>query len=265
LEDDTVNAYTRAAVAALAAIAPITLATLPAGAATTQSEDAAMTRLAVRVLSDASAARAALASNRSGAQTDIRRALAADRALASEARSAGLPQVVPIYAELDDTAFLSSAVKRKAQTTGPQTVRQNVADLTYLAIDLDAARSHLRAAQTALRNENDRAVRDFLAAVGDDLVEQSTIMDLPLVTAREDLSRAQRELKANDRAAAVADLRQASRSLGAYTGNEHGRDVELLAARIDSDATAGSAQRPDFGARVEHWWSSVKSWVAQRT
>jgi hypothetical protein len=223
-----------------------------------------MTRLAVTVLSDASAARVALARKQSGAQADIRRALTADRALASEARAAGLSEVVPIYAEFDDAAVLSDAVKRKSSTAPATTVRANSADLTYLAIDLDAASSHLRAAQTAIRNGNDRAARDSLAAVGSDLVEESVLTDLPLLTAREDLARAQRELKTDDRAAAVADLQQASRSLAAYSKGDHIRGARLLAAQIDTDIAAGAMRPSSLDDRVAHWWTSVKNWFVGR-
>jgi hypothetical protein len=256
-------------VASIAAAAILATTLIPAGAsaATTQSADRKMTRLAVTVISDASAARTALASGKKSgdAVTDITRALDARNALAVQARAAGLPSIVPVYEELDDTAVLTNAVKKNSSShsTPPTVVRANAAELTFLAIDLDKAKAHLDAAKTAIAHANDQAAKDSLAAVGSDLVEESVVTDVPLLTAREDLSRAQHELKSDDQAAAMTDLRQASKSLLSYTKGEHMKDARLLASAIDVDTMRDTARPQSVAAKIDRWWSSVAQWARQ--
>jgi hypothetical protein len=254
----------------LAAVAALATSAIPltASAATTQSEDRTMTRLAAQILSDASAARMALASQKTGgeAETEIDRALNARNQLAAQARAAGLPMIVPIYEELDDTAVIGDAVKQNATAHAPlpTVVRANAADLTYLAIDLDKAKAHLEAAKRAIVYANDQAAKDSLAAVGSDLVEQSIVTDVPLLTAREDLSRAQREIKADNRAAAMTDLHQASQSLLSYTTGDHVADARVLASAIDADTTTNPNAFQTVGSKIENWWSSVAQWARQK-
>jgi hypothetical protein len=85
----------------LAAAAALATSSFPftASAATTQSENRTMTRLAAQILSDASAAQMALASQKTGgeAETEIDRALAARNQLATQARAAGLPMVAVLH------------------------------------------------------------------------------------------------------------------------------------------------------------------------
>jgi hypothetical protein len=232
----------------------------PALAMTTQSDDRAMTKLATEVVSDAMSAHGALSSGKTSVSlSDIDNALVARDKLAGMARSAGLPMVVPVYAELDDTAVLTDAVKNKP----PMTVRGNDAQLTYLAIDLDKAKARLDAAKAAITSHNDQVAKDSLAAVGSDLVEGSVVTDVPLLTAREDLSRAQSELRSNDAKAASVDLRQASKSLREYTTGDHVKDARLLAAEIDA-APVNTASDPTVSQKIENWWSSVKAWFVRK-
>jgi hypothetical protein len=258
--------HTLASIAATTALA-MSVIPLGASAAPSQRNDRTMTRLAATVIADASAAQTALASKKTTgeAESEIDKALDARNALAAQARAAGLPMIVPIYEELDDTAVLSNAVKQatSAHAPPPTVVRANAADLTYVAIDLDKVKAHLEAAKTALAHNNDQAANDSLAAVGSDLVEQSVLTDVPLLTAREDLSRAQRELKADDRAAALADLHQASQSLLSYTTGDHVNDARVLASAIDTDTTNGNAPQ-SIGSKIEQWWSSVAQWAKEK-
>ncbi len=252
--------------AAIAAAFATTLVPAAVRAGTTQQQDRKMTRLAAAIISDSGAAQKALASGDSGTvDADISRALDARNALAAQARAAGLPMIVPIYEELDDTAVLSNAVKQKTGSkTQPAVVRANAADLTFLAIDLDKAEAHLDAARMAVAQKNDQAAKDSLAAVGSDLVEESVLTDVPLLTAREDLSRAQRELSADDRAAAMTDLRQASTSLHEYTTGDHVEDARLLASTIDTEMRRGETPPASVGTKIERWWSSVADWARQK-
>ena len=261
-----------------AALTLITIATQVSQAspvfAASQTRDRTMTKLAAQILSDAGLARTALVSGKTtSGMTDIDGALSARNKLAKVARRSGMAMIVPVYAELDETAVLSNAVKAtkrngapagKSATAEPQTVRGNDAQLTFVAIDLEKAKSHLNAAKLAVTDHNDRAAEDSLAAVGSDLIEDSVITDVPLLTAREDLSRAQAELKVNDRPAATADLRQASKSLSEYTKGGHVEDARMLASTIDAALPLKHQNSSSASTKVENWWSSVKDWFAQK-
>jgi hypothetical protein len=246
------------------ALAGSSLYVSPAAAAMTQRDDRAMTKLAAQIISDAQSGHDALVSGKTGASvTDIDNALDARNKLAAMARTDGASMLVPIYAELDETAVLTDALKKARAKTPAMTVRGNDAQITYLAIDLDKTRARLDAAKTAVSNHNDQAAKDALAAVGSDLVEGSVVTDLPLLTAREDLSRAQAELKSNDSKAAAADLRQASTSLKRYATGDHVKDARILAAEIDSAPLTTTNDRT-ASQKIESWWSSVKNWFAQK-
>jgi hypothetical protein len=62
------------------------------------------------------------------------------------------------------------------------------------------------------------------------LAATAPLTDVPLLTARQDLTLAQRALKSKDLTAASSDLRQASQSLDAYKSSRHSADARRLAA-----------------------------------
>ncbi len=244
--------------------------------AASQTDDRAMTKLAAQILSDAATARTALASGKSASSiADIDKALVARERLAETARRNGMTMIVPVYTELDETMVLSNAVKNAAEkgaavggktgtAGGPQVVRANDAQLTYVAIDLDKTKSRLDAAKLAVTDKNEQAAEDSLGAVGSDLIQESVVTDVPLLTAREDLSRAQAELKANDRPAATADLRQASKSLVEYTKGGHVKDARILASTIDAQTPLKAQSNASAATKIENWWSSVKDWFVRK-
>ena len=254
--------------------------TLLASAAVTSPtvrDDQQMTQLGSQLLQDADHADKALQKNDvSAANKDIDDAMTIRTKLAQEAKADGTSMTVPLYADLDDTEYLSTVGKKtnsssttSASTTParaaaqPMTVQSNVGQITYMAIDLDRTASRLNAAKIAIRNKNDQAAEDSLSAIGSNLVADSVSTDLPLLTAREDLALARTALNAKNSQAAAADLHQASQALNAYAASgPRAADAKKLSGEID--ATAGSTAAPSAVSTqtVDSWWQRVKDWFA---
>jgi hypothetical protein len=254
--------------------------TLLATAATEPSvhDEQQMTQLGSEILKDADNADQALQKNDgSAADKDINDAMTARAKLAQQAKAGGGSMVVPLYADLDETEYLS-AIGKKASANGmssanaasanstpsPLTVKTTVGQVTYLAIDLDKTNSRLSAAKTAIQNKNDQAAEDSLAAIGSNLVETSVSTDLPLLTAREDLALARTALNAKNDQAATADLHQASQALATYAASgPHADDAKKLLGEIDTAAGGHRVSPPSVSTqKVDSWWERVKDWFA---
>jgi hypothetical protein len=249
-----------------------TLAAAPALAAGVAT-DRQMTKLAVSVIEDSQHAAGAVRDHdMRAAGNDIDAALGVRDRLAQLARRSGMSTIVPVYAELDDTAVLSTLVKKHAAETPASTrepagsaalpVRSNIAQITYLAIDLDRAQQRLAAAKLALHDHNNVGAIDSLDAVGSDLIETSVVTDVPLLTARENLALAQRALKTHDSATASADLRAASAALARYTQSAHHAGAQNLAAAINAATPVNRTDDRSVATKIDGWWNSVKAWFA---
>ncbi len=242
-----------------------------AATAPTVHDEQQMTQLGSQLLQDADHADQALQKNDdNAANKDIDDAMIVRSKLAQQAKVDGASMVVPLYADLDDTEYLST-VGKKTTTNGttsanaaaskstplPLTVNSNVGEVTYLAVDLDKTNSRLNAAKIAIRNKNDQAAEDSLAAIGSNLVAVSVSTDLPLLTAREDLALARAAINAKNNQAATADLHEASQALAAYAASgPHAQDAKKLSAEIDATPSSMSTQN------VDSWWERVKDWFA---
>jgi hypothetical protein len=241
----------------------------------TVREDQQMTQSASHLIQDADRADQALQKNDvSAANRDIDDALALRTKLAQEAKADGSSMTVPLYADLDDTEYLST-VGNKSNSTGTQsatatsakgapqsmTVQSNMGQITYLAIDLDKTNSRLNAAKIALRNKNYQASEDTLASIGSNVIAVSVSTDLPLLTAREDLALARTALSAKNNQAASADLHRASQALTAYTASgPRAAEAKKLSAEIDSIAGSTTTPSATLPQTVDSWWQQVKEW-----
>jgi hypothetical protein len=241
----------------------------------TVSDEQQMTKLGTQLLQAADRADRAL-QKRDGTAAigDIDDAIADRAKLAQEAKADGGAMIVPLYADLDDTEYLSRIGKNRTsgaasatattanRAPAPLTVTSNVGQYTYLAIDLDKTNSRLEAAKTAIRNKNDQAAEDSLNAIGTNLVALSVSTDLPLLTAREDLALGRTALNDNDTRVAQADLHQASQALAAYAASgPHAADAKALLGEIDT-ATANTTKPTLSTQTVDAWWERVKDWFA---
>jgi hypothetical protein len=243
-----------------------TLLASAAPMAPTVRDEQQMTQLGSQLLQDADHADGALQKHdETTANRDIDDALAVRTKLAQMTKADGGSMVVPLYADLDDTEYLSTIGKKANMSAGgtsqPLTVKSNVGQVTYLAIDLDSSESRLNAAKIAIRNKNDQAAEDALAAIGTNLVATSVSTDLPLLTAREDLALARTALNDKNNQAAETDLHQASQALTTYAASgRHAADAKQLAGEIDTGL--GKSPTPSAVSTVDSWWNRVKDWFA---
>lgn len=240
----------------------------PALAATPINADRESTGLASQLLGDANAARSALMNDDvATANHDIDEALTARDKMLDLSHANGPATIVPIFSELEDTAVVTPGDAPKpvpaATALMPVTIRSNDARYTYVAIDLNKAKARLDAAKMALQNRNMQAAEDSLAAVGTDLIASSDATDVPLLTAREDLALAQQALQNKELPAASTDLRQASASLKSYDRPGHSADAQRLANEIQTTMPLTAQTAPSAAAKIDAWWSSVKSWFNQ--
>jgi hypothetical protein len=250
----------------LAIAATIAVSTQLAQASTLKA-DRAMTRLAASMVANSEDARQALTLGKLGvADSSIDRALSEQKKMAQIVRTDGTSMVVPIYTELDDTATLANALKvqagRNARGGTGALVRRNAVDVTSVAIDLTKARARLDVARKAIADHNMHTAESSLSAVGSDLIVSSVAANVPLVTAREDLSLAQSAIDRNKPKVAAADLREAATALGRYDNSAHSNDVRSLASTIDAEAPL---TRNDQGAstKIDAWWTSLKGWLSR--
>jgi hypothetical protein len=256
----------------LCALAVATLLTqaTPSSAAESSSiqRDTQSTRLAATLVADADHARQALAANDvTAANADIAQASTAREKLVAMQHSRGASLIVPLYSELDDTSIFADAINSRPAdpaiaTTAPLTALSNVAQVTYVAIDLNKAKARLDAASLAIHDKNDQAAKDALAAIGSDLIIGTDTTDVPLVTAREDLALARTALKSKQTTVASADLLQASSALKRYTNASHSSDAQRLAAEIEASQSPAAQNQSGLSARIGDWWTSVKGWFS---
>jgi hypothetical protein len=266
----TTNIYSTAPVA-LAMLFAAGLGLASRASAAPIDDAARQTRLAAQLLQDAASARRAVVDGSvAAADRDIAEALDARAGMAALAKNAGSSAIVPLYAQLDDTTVISQALERRrsAHATGsgaerPVTVRGNLANLTYVAIDLDKARSRLEAARLALRDHNRQAAEDSLGAIGSDLIVYDDATRVPLLTALQDLELAHRALLADRYGAARLDLRQASEALKTYDASGNGPEARSVAAQIDRSNDLNANDAPTASQKIDAWWESVERWFAR--
>lgn len=253
--------------AALAGIAVVGQLLQAAPALASISADRNSTNLVVHLLSDAKSARLSLIGNdTAAARKDIDSAIAIRAKLVKVLDANGKSPVVQIYTELYENAALSYDFMVPARV--PNQTRAghiHALETTYLAIDLDKAKSRLDAAQHAVYDGDRQSAEMSLAAIRSDLVHGNDAADIPLLAARQALALAQRELRSNQPGAASASLQKASNLLNNYSSAGHGAAVHQLAADIRSSMRDDSQSESAISTRIDRWWTSVKSWFSHHS
>ena len=254
---------TIAAVAGIAAASQLVQAT-PA-LATSIAKDRQSTDLVVQLLGNAKSARLALMQNDTATATKDMNAAAVARAkLVRVAQENGKSMVVQIYTELDTNAALSDDFmipRRGLNATRAGHIHS--LETTYLAINLDKARTRLDAAQRAVRGGNDQSAETSLAAIRSDLIHGNDAADVPLLAARRELALAQGDISSNQLGAASANLQKASNSLNSYSSVGHGAAVHQLADDIQASMRVNTQSGSAVSTKIDGWWTSVKTWFSQ--
>jgi guanyl-specific ribonuclease Sa len=252
------------------------------------------------------ARQALIKKDQSSAQTDVNKALTlvnqVEQKLPNNPKNK--THVVPIYAELEQTSFIEPALiaknggksggqqqqaantekpnpnPDKAENTSsnalpqsdqpmrnrPEVVKWVEGGFSYIALDLDAAREHLQAAQQALKNNNPGNADLELARAEGSVITGEIESNMPLVRARENLSLAQDDIKQGDYTQAKADLNASGKALSNYATNSqapHAKEARDLSKQIGSAANSISQNHTGAKQKVEKWWSELADWTNQ--
>jgi hypothetical protein len=234
-----------------------------------------ITRLATRLLQHVDQARHALSSNeKQPALNHINQALADRNQLATFAKSKGLPLVVPLYTEFDESSTLGPLMASRKSNQAPNTkntpnaytpitVDQASGGFTSIGLDVDKAKARLEAAKSAIDNGNNQAASDSLSAVETDLVMSSEQTSFPLLAARENLGIGESAVKAGHFKEAAAALKEASTDLNTFAGTnpaKHADDAKNLSKTIDSYSQQLSQNHNGAASKIDTWWFEVDNW-----
>jgi|GEM_PF-6224099 len=224
---------------------------VPVSAASDINSDAALIKTINAMFGSVNAAETALENNnRSQATHNLQQALDDHARAVSMARRNGDTMVVPLYRELLDTAALWKGA-----------VKKTITESTYVAIDLNKSGNRLQAAKKALDAGNLQAAKDTLGAVGSDLVAVNVTADRPLLTARENLAIARRDLQEHKDSQARAALTQASQALSRYQSGNGKYAAQAGALKTQLQAAIRNEHNDNsFGTKVESWWHQVTQW-----
>jgi hypothetical protein len=233
--------------------------------ATSIAQDRHSTDLVAQLLGDANLARIALTQSQPAtANKDIIAASKVGSKLAQFRHANGESMVVQIYTELDNDAAMSGDFMLPEWGMDESRAgHMKALETTYFAINLDKARGQLVSAQTAVRNDDDQSAERSLAAIRGGLIHGNSAVDVPLLTARRYLEVAHQKINSDQPAAASADLERASQSLKNYSSVGHAAAARQLAADIHSSMRVNAQNGPSTAAKIDGWWTSVKSWFSQ--
>jgi hypothetical protein len=137
-------------------------------------------------------------------------------------------------------------------------------EYTSVALDVQAAKDHLEAAQKAVNQGEFGKADAALAAVQDGVVVTSVAADLPLLKARENTVLAREAADRGHYNEAEAALRAASAALDQYANgqNSHAADARTLQSEIDSYNQTIQTKHDDASTKIEDWWDRMTDWVA---
>ncbi len=237
-----------------------------------------MSRESTRMLRHVDLARQAIANKQTQAALQhVNEALADQSRVASLAKAKGLPSVVPLYSEFDESSVLGPLqAKRKAggkqsgssSGTAPIAVEQTSGEYTFIGLDLDKAKQRLDAAKTALDNKNLQAADDSLSGVENDLVMETVSSDLPLLTARENLGLAKRAAEKQHYSEVRTALKDASAALDKYANQssaKHADQAKDLSKSISSYSQTVIQNHSGAASKIDGWWHEVDTWFTKGT
>jgi len=188
-------------------------------------------------------------------------------------------QYIPLYDEWESYSVIgplmnqrsrehnanNSAANANASTLrGNEIVEEASREYTSAALDVQAAKGHLEAAQQAVNRGEFQRADAALAAVQDGVVVTSVTADLPLLRARENMVLARDAADRDHYHEAHAALQAASDALNQYSKeqNSHTADARALRSEIDTYNQTIEQNHADASAKIEGWWDRMVDWVA---
>ncbi|MGI9071312.1 MAG: YfdX family protein [Bryobacteraceae bacterium] len=234
-----------------------------------------LSRVSTQMLRQVDLARQAMGKKQTQAALQhVNEAASEQSRVASMAKAKGLPAVVPLYSELDESSVLKPLQAKKqggqqsgASSSAPIGVAHTSGEYTFIGVDLDKAKQRLDAAKTALQNRNLQSADDSLAAVQTDLVMETVASDLPLLTARENLGLAKSAVGKKDYQEARTALKDACSALDRYATEasvQHVQDAKDLSKAISSYSQNIAQNHSGAANKIDGWWREVDNWFTKR-
>ena len=191
-------------------------------------------------------------------------------------------KLIPIYTELEESSFIAPIDvarshggekdrsgsqsrsrseqdrTRQGETSGPA-VKHAEVEYTVVALDIENAMEHLKAAQQALADNQTQQADAALAAIQAGTVTVRMERDAPLVKARQNLVLARAMLQQNRPDDAKAALRQAADALENYSSRSSDKQSEIknVAAEIRQFSANLGENKDEAANKIENWWNQV--------
>jgi YfdX protein len=233
-----------------------------------------LSRASTKMLKQVDLARQAIAKkDTQAALQHVNQAESDQSRIASMTKAKGLPAVVPLYSEFDESSVLKPLEAKKqggqsgTSSAAPIGVAHTAGEYTFIGVDLDKAKQRLDAAKTALQNKNLQSADDSLAAVQTDLVMETVASDLPLLTARENLGLAKSAAGKKNYKEAQTALKDASAALDRYANEpsaQHVQEAKDLSKTISSYSQNISQNHSGAADKIGDWWRQVDNWFTKR-
>jgi len=260
-------------------------------------------RLAVRVLDDTNQAKMQVEQqNKAAALNSINDALNAITRIqsinANQPAGAQAANLVPIYTEFGQVSVLgpiaaeqqrrdSEGTQGEASRVAPeqqnqpqnqpmqqppaqqQTVQSVTQEFTDVALNVNDAKQHLEAAQTALNNNNFQDANTALGEVQDGVVLQDMAVNRPLLRARENLVLARNFARQGQFQDMRAPLIAAADALDNYQSKNapHSSQAGTLSREIRSYAenlSSGNINTGEAMQQINNWWSTTSSFSSSQ-
>ena len=150
---------------------------------------------------------------------------------------------------------------------GPLMRNRNVQDAsaayTSVALNAQADKTQLEAAQQAVNKGQFQKADAALAAIQDGVVVTTVAGDLPLLRARENMVLARRASDREHYNEAHAALQASTNALSEYANGQGPHSADALALRSEIDTYNQNIEQThaDASTKIEEWWDRMTDWV----
>lgn len=182
---------------------------------------------------------------------------------------------VPIYAELEQTAFLGpievakrGAKERAAIDPAPvnrtPAVQLTIGEYTRVSLDVAQAHKQLLAARAALNDKQPTQADAALLALQNGVTLEAVTLNHPLLRARQQLALALKHAREGHAQTVTDELKAAADALNNYTLAADAQRVGEVKALRGEIMTYLQQSQPAHAAaadRINAWWNRVADWL----
>ncbi len=231
--------------------------------------------MAAGILEQTGQARQAVANrDRDSAVTHLDQADELVRQIEKEVPPKTRPILVPVYRETDATSSYAP-VKRGRSGQAPErrfekntSVRSVEGETTIGRLDVTTAADRLQAARAALDRADWTAADTALAAIPNAVLRTVVVGNMPLMSARENLTLARNRVLDGQYKDAAAPLRAAAQALADFEKIAPGpraQDAEYARQKIETCASNIEKDHSDTAGQIEDWLEQVTAWEQEMT